>query len=499
MWHHSRGFVLASLLSCAFVATSAFSALQTSYTTTDPTTGISHQQTNRPSEEQITLQGENTRFACDESVAYWLNFRVEPGSEAKMIRDIIQSRLLTGDAQARAYWLYHAARIGYFTGNALAGVLSHQLHQTLMDRSGDSIGQQKADLLGIASSTLVESIASIDQNYRWVEAGVLNYPWDATLLADSNRFRWNLKHKQSNPLFALKESVGVIQASVAVLGRRARLQGKPAGVWLNDDATISQYPAYYLNDFHYQEDGWLSSASAERYEVSTETLFLGRQDSMQRQTVVPIRKRYGDSDRVPDSILEVGCGTGRLATFMRDNFPTSNVTLVDLSPFYLEKARKNDAYWREHRGAEALALAGEESFIDHRAPQPARFVQANAENLPFSDCSFDVVTTVYLFHELPHEARVNAAKELARVCKPGGMVVFSDSLQAHDSNAQQDLEVFSGLNEPHYASYTTENLASMFVAFGLRCGEKYMNSHTKTLTFYKPTESHACNHLSAYQ
>jgi hypothetical protein len=35
-----------------------------------------------------------------------------------------------------------------------------------------------------------------------------------------------------------------------------------------------------------QTDGWLSDASARVYEVSTETLFLGRQDAMQRQTLV---------------------------------------------------------------------------------------------------------------------------------------------------------------------------------------------------------------------
>ena len=33
------------------------------------------------------------------------------------------------------------------------------------------------------------------------------------------------------------------------------------------------------------------------------------------------------------------------------------------------------------------------------------------------------VTCVYLFHELPAAVRRKAAAEMARVCKPGGMVV----------------------------------------------------------------------------
>lgn len=51
-------------------------------------------------------------------------------------------------------------------------------------------------------------------------------------------------------------------------------------IWLQD---------YYQDvNFHYQTDGWFSSDSAKVYEASTESLFLGRQDAMQRSTLVPI-------------------------------------------------------------------------------------------------------------------------------------------------------------------------------------------------------------------
>ena len=75
----------------------------------------------------------------------------------------------------------------------------------------------------------------------------------------------------------------------------------------------------------------------------------------------------------PGSILEVACGTGRVGTFTRDLFPEAEVTLSDLSPFYLDKARKNDAYWRQRY---ARSNGGGE-------PPAARLVQANAEKLPF--------------------------------------------------------------------------------------------------------------------
>merc|ERR1719160_2264020 len=92
----------------------------------------------------------------------------------------------------------------------------------------------------------------------------------------------------------------------------------------------------------------MSSNSAKVYETSTEVVFTGRQDAMQRLSLLPLRDMAASNNGAP-RILEVACGTGRFATFIRDNHPTANVTLVDLSPFYLEAARENDKYWRTAR------------------------------------------------------------------------------------------------------------------------------------------------------
>lgn len=55
------------------------------------------------------------------------------------------------------------------------------------------------------------------------------------------------------------------------------------------------------------------------YEFSTETLFFGRQDAMQRTTLLPlvdfIRSRGMDPAKV--TVAEVGCGTGRFHTFIK--------------------------------------------------------------------------------------------------------------------------------------------------------------------------------------
>jgi SAM-dependent methyltransferase len=50
----------------------------------------------------------------------------------------------------------------------------------------------------------------------------------------------------------------------------------------------------------------------------------------------------------------------------------------------------------------------------------AKFQEADAEALPFPDASFDVVLSVFGVMFTPHQEQ--AARELARVCKPGGRI-----------------------------------------------------------------------------
>jgi ubiquinone/menaquinone biosynthesis C-methylase UbiE len=77
------------------------------------------------------------------------------------------------------------------------------------------------------------------------------------------------------------------------------------------------------------------------YESSTETLFVGRQDAMQRCTLVPLRDFMAGRDASQLQALEVAAGTGRFATYVKDNYPSLNLTVSDLSPFYLAEARNN--------------------------------------------------------------------------------------------------------------------------------------------------------------
>ncbi len=69
-------------------------------------------------------------------------------------------------------------------------------------------------------------------------------------------------------------------------------------------------------------------SAAKVYETSTETLFLGRQDAMQRSTLVPLADFMRGKDASQLQALEVAAGTGRFATFVKVGGPGCCVLLV---------------------------------------------------------------------------------------------------------------------------------------------------------------------------
>src|SRR5690606_36947516 len=99
---------------------------------------------------------------------------------------------------------------------------------------------------------------------------------------------------------------------------------------------------------------------------------------------------------------------------------------------------------------------------------------AIAEALPFEDASFDIVSAIYLFHELPPEVRRTVAAEFSRVLKPGGLLVFMDSLQVGDTEVYDGLlEAFpERFHEPYYAGYLREDLPALFAEAGLEVVEE---------------------------
>lgn len=222
------------------------------------------------------------------------------------------------------------------------------------------------------------------------------------------------------------------------------------------DVDRERFPPYYRRTFHWQTDGYFSEHSAAVYELGVELLFRGTADVMRRQIIPPVTelvREMGSADHV--RVLDVGCGTGRTLHQLAIAHPTMRLHGVDLSPAYIKKARQLLADVAE------LTLAVE-----------------NAEALPWADATFDAVTSVYMFHELPRNARRNVLREMFRVVRPGGLVVIEDSAQVSESPELAD--VLRGFprdfHEPFYADYLEDDLGETLreVGFDVRSTDPHL-------------------------
>jgi ubiquinone/menaquinone biosynthesis C-methylase UbiE len=160
----------------------------------------------------------------------------------------------------------------------------------------------------------------------------------------------------------------------------------------------------------------------------------------------PIAEFMQARDQRRHTLLDVACGTGRFLRQVRLAYPAMRLKGVDLSRAYLEEAGRH---------------LGQLRAID--------WIEAAAERLPLPDASVDVVTTIFLFHELPPTVRRQVTQEIARVLAPGGLFVFLDSLQLGDRPSWDGLlESFPyRFHEPYFRSYVSDDLDALFAAVGL--------------------------------
>jgi ubiquinone/menaquinone biosynthesis C-methylase UbiE len=225
----------------------------------------------------------------------------------------------------------------------------------------------------------------------------------------------------------------------------ARRAGKNASTAKAEPAA-AEVPEYYAQDFHFQTGGYLTEGSAQLYDVQVETLFMGAAGPMRRTAFAPIAEFMRGRDQRQVRLLDVACGTGRFLRQVRLAWPAMGLGGLDLSRPYLDEARRQ---LEGLRGAE--------------------LIEAAAERMPLADAGLDIVTAIFLYHELPPDVRREVTAEIARVLKPGGLFVFLDSLQMGDRPGWDGLiEAFPHrFHEPYYRHYATDDLDAMFSAAGL--------------------------------
>ena len=331
-----------------------------------------------------------------------------------------------------------AARISWFFGQKMAAAR--------LSRPVPLPPELKGRPMPGRNKILSDLWALIEQDWRNVEAGFYRPPEDGI----------------GSPLEALRGAVDFF-ADLAEVERRRhggadgrRLHDKPPG----------RYPAYYLQHFHFQTDGYLSEASARRYDHQVEVLFGGGAAAMRRQALLPLRRALlGGTGGSTAHLLDIGCGTGQFLREVKRNYPRLRVTGLDLSPPYLGVAREALRPWSR-----------------------VELVEGSADAMPLPDRHFDLVTAIYLFHELPPRARRGVVAEVRRVLKPGGTLIFVDSLQRGDEpDYDATLDYFPlAFHEPYYTSYLTEDLDRLWSP-GFIAAERFSAYFSKVLA-YRRTE-----------
>ena len=154
------------------------------------------------------------------------------------------------------------------------------------------------------------------------------------------------------------------------------------------------------------------------YDLTVWLAFFGKEQAFRDKVLDLARLAIGES------VLDVGCGTGTLAIAAKRRVgPTGAVHGVDASPEMLLRAEKK----AKKAGVEVL------------------FRNTLAESLPFADAHFDVVLSSVMFHHLPRKARLQCAREIRRVLKPGGRVLVVD----FEGMADEKRTLLSHFHRPH--------------------------------------------------
>lgn len=450
------------------------------------------------------------------------------GIEEMLRKPYVQ--LVLSDPEQRNYWLYATGRTIFFFGsNVLSALLQikvaadpwQPLEYGAQYRRELSAALKRIAMSGekresgeFASQTKIPSIervfrlfGSVFELYRRdcsnINFGIYRSPYDA-----------NLRHRQFNPLYVRQRFLNTLSEAVATGVRRNLPEGQgkrevkkmvalrevqamggvvlvsdplkePEDSFFNDRYLLgntSFYPDYYLQNFHWQTDGWLSVQSARSYEYTTEALFSGCQDAMQRQSLVSISEFVALTSGVVAEadlkLLEVAAGTGRQHTFIKDNWPAMQTVVSDLSPFYLQEAYENMEYFADF----TKKITGRDIAFP-------KFVQAKAEDLPFDPTSFHIVSCTYLFHEIPFPVRKAVAAEMFRVLKPGGICVITDSFQRGDFPERDHIgkRFPANYHEPYYLSYfDNTDLVKIFQEAGFTLRRHQCAHLSKVLTFDKP-------------
>jgi ubiquinone/menaquinone biosynthesis C-methylase UbiE len=135
------------------------------------------------------------------------------------------------------------------------------------------------------------------------------------------------------------------------------------------------------------------------YDLYMKVATFGRERALRRETLDLAGLRPGES------YLEVGCGTGTLTIAARQRVGASGYAAgIDIIPGMVARSQEKAA----------------------RAGVNIDFRPGSIEAIPFPDRSFDVVAGSFMIFHMSDRVRRNGIREIRRVLRPGGRLLFLD-------------------------------------------------------------------------
>lgn len=135
---------------------------------------------------------------------------------------------------------------------------------------------------------------------------------------------------------------------------------------------------------------------ASKYDLMNDVLSFGAHRLWKRYTIASSNVKTGDK------VLDIAGGTGDLAMAFRKKVgDTGQVILSDINAAMLNEGRSN---------------------LTNNGVAGVDFVQLNAEQIPFSDNSFDCVSIAFGLRNVTDKAK--ALAEMYRILKPGGCLLI---------------------------------------------------------------------------
>jgi len=126
-----------------------------------------------------------------------------------------------------------------------------------------------------------------------------------------------------------------------------------------------------------------------------------------------------------DIVLDIATGGGHVAKILAPL--VHNVMVTDLTPMMLNTARNH---------------------LTENGVQNAQYVLADAEELPFLENSFDIVTCRIAPHHFPNPGEF--IREVARVLRPSGRFILIDNVAPSDKSLSDFVNLAEAIRDPSH-------------------------------------------------